>query len=154
MKIKILLFALVSISFFSCEKMNDPLEDDDFLIFGTFYGECIGDQCVRTYKLTDTELYVDTKKQYAGQDYDFELMSDEDFQIAKELDSKFPSKLWDETEQTIGCPDCYDQGGVLIDIEDNDEKGYWLVDQTTDDIPNYLVPFIEEVNEVVQKLNE
>lgn len=48
-----------------CEKEDDiKLSDSDYLIFGHFYGECVGEACVEILRLEESKLLGDTKDNY------------------------------------------------------------------------------------------
>ena len=148
------LFMIVSSLFLlvSCEK--DPvLPVEDTLVFGHFYGMCAGESCVLTYKLTSTTLHQDTIHNYSGTDLSFVQLGDDQFEIASGLLSSFPTELLDETDQVLGCPDCYDQGGLFIEYTGGLGQGSWRLDQTQSDVPSYLHPFMDEVNETIALLN-
>ena len=50
-----------------CNNSDDiALTDDDYLIFGHYYGECGGEGCIETFKLTSNTLYEDTLDNYSG----------------------------------------------------------------------------------------
>ena len=63
-----------------CDK--EKLKSSDYLIFGSFYGMCQGEQCVETFKLTKDFLYEDRKDEYPDRTNFF----DGDFE---KLDKKF-----------------------------------------------------------------
>jgi hypothetical protein len=57
----------------SCKK-DEPCvtmcSDCDAFIFGHFYGKCVGEGCVETFKLENGKLYEDDTDQYAPESYD------------------------------------------------------------------------------------
>lgn len=149
---KILLVGLVMMITLSCNKEEidlTKLSGTDNLVFGTFYGECIGETCVRTYKLTSTKLYVDSKKEYGGGSFDFLEMGDEKFEVTKDLIEFFPEKLYDEENQTFGCPDCVDQGGIRIRYTRGNLVKEWIIDTDKGAVPEYMHEFIDKVEETI-----
>jgi len=50
----------------SCEERapDDVLSEIDYLIFGHYYGKCIGEECIEIFKLTKTKLYEDINDNY------------------------------------------------------------------------------------------
>ena len=131
------------LTLFSCEM--DECVDEQYLIFGEFYGECQGDDCVKTFKLTKTHLYRDTKKQYGASDFNFKEMNADLFEKVEGLESHLPLELLNENE-TIGCPDCLDQGGYYIEFVHEGHVYNWRVDKIRDATPAYLANFLDRID--------
>jgi len=129
------------------------MNEGDYLVFGHFYGMCVGDGCVSTYKLTDDALFKDLNHNYSGTDFDFETMSPASFESVKDLMEHIPSALLNENEAIIGCPDCADQGGLLIQYSKNGRLKSWRMDQNKNNVPNYLHSFIDKVNAKINLIN-
>jgi hypothetical protein len=151
MNLRLLLLVSVLVTgLSSCECDDLPSQgavDSSVLIFGHFYGECIGENCIETFKLTDSALYEDTLDQYAGSPpFAFVPMSSELFLQVQDLRDSFPGQLWDETEPILGCPDCADQGGLFIQYENEGETRSWRIDQEQSAVPEYLHAFMDQVN--------
>ncbi len=51
-------FLLMSSSACQKESIEYTYGDDDYVIFGKYYGECMGD-CVHLYRLTRTKIFMD-----------------------------------------------------------------------------------------------
>jgi len=152
---KLLKYAIISLVILligSCDKDNN--NDSNYLVFGHFYGECIGDGCVETFKLTDEYLYEDTNNNYSGNDLSFVLMDDNLFLAVKDLTDFFPNQLLEENESILGCPDCADGGGLFIQYFKDGELKSWRIDQMKNDVPEYLHPFMDKVNEKIALINE
>ena len=133
---------------------NQLLSGDNYLIFGHFFGECGGEECVETFKLTKSELYEDTLDHYIAKEFTFVKLSDEKYQIAKGLDLSFPYQLLEETEVTIGQPDAGDWGGLLIKYSNNGNPRYWAVDLKKENVPQYLHKFIDDVRNTILEINK
>jgi hypothetical protein len=148
------LIVLSTLFIMSCSKEGKGLSaSDDYLIFGKYFGLCMGEECVETYKLTSTQLFEDREDTYFPPgEYDFELLSEELFEKVKDLKDQFPSRLLDEESQTFGCPNCYDQGEYFIEIPYNGETKSWRVDTNLDDIPTYLHEFVRHIDESISAL--
>ena len=139
----------------SCKKSN--LGENDYLIFGHFYGECWGERCVETFKLTDIKLFEDTTDSYQYQSPNnggFVKLSNYKFKLVKDLTDYFPIKLFNESNTVFGCPDCADQGGLYIEYKKNGNIGHWTIDQRTRNVPDYLHKFIDKVNEKIELINK
>ena len=66
MKRNILIMACLTVFMLtSCEKEDNlELSKSDYIIFGHFYGKCMGEQCVEIFRLENEKLFEDTKDQY------------------------------------------------------------------------------------------
>jgi hypothetical protein len=140
----------------SCKQEEVRLYEGDYLIFGHFYGECLGEACVKTFKLEENYLLEDTQ---AGlkQPYNFKtsyrVLGQEDFERAQALLDAFPLQLLGEPDTTFGCPDCADQGGLYIEYRQEDTHGRWYIDQDKEEVPVYLHEFMDQVNETIRSFN-
>ncbi len=142
---------ILFLTIISCQK--DELSqkiDFDYLLFGHFYGECIGDACIETFKLEKTALYLDTLDNYPSGNEPFtgsfiQLTNHQYLQV-KDLPEKLPSDLFEIPAGRIGCPDCADGGGIYIEIKKGEEIDFWLIDQMLQNIPEPLHEFINLVN--------
>jgi hypothetical protein len=138
---------------FSCKK-EENTPDGDYLIFGHFYGECIGEQCVETFKITDEGLFEDSTDSYAqNEPFDFVPLSNDLFEQISGLENAIPAELLASTEDTFGCPDCADQGGIYIAYMVDCTVRKWRIDQDTQAVPEYLHDFMEEVNDAIALIN-
>ena len=148
-----LLMAIVILT--SCIKDEDciTINEQNFLVFGHFYGMCAGEECVETYKLTDLKLYEDILDDYSGQNLDFVELDNETFEQINDLVDFFPNQLLNETDTVFGCPDCSDGGGLFIQYSDNGNLKSWRIDQFQENVPSYLHSFIDKVNEKISLIN-
>lgn len=151
MRILSLLFAVLLIS--SCKKEKNSA--CDYIVFGTYYGECGGEQCIELYKLTATELFEDSKDNYpASGIYNgiFSIKrSPTDFALASNLESTIPPSLLNNTASVIGCPDCADGGGVYLEYHKNGIHKVWHIDRTLT-MPSDYALFINQVAQKIQAL--
>ena len=152
---KLILIGLLSAFLVACSS-NDSinLDNDDYLIFGHFYGFCIGERCVETFKLTSDKLYEDANDNYASGPFDFEVLSNEKFEKVKDLTDAFPTKLLEEKEAILGCPDCADGGGIYIEYSKNGVVKSWKIDQMKNNVPAYLNDFMDAVNGKIALINK
>lgn len=151
---KFILLLSLSIVIFGCSDTDSiNLSDDDYLIFGHYYGFCIGEQCIETFKLTNDKLYEDTNDNYASGPFNFEALNDETYLKVKDLVDNFPTKLLDEKESVLGCPDCADGGGIYIEYAKNGVVKSWRIDQMKGNVPNYLHAFMDAINEKIAIIN-
>lgn len=152
---KFLGILLVFCSFYSCTS-NDTIEinEKDYLIFGHFHGMCMGDGCIVNFKLTGDKLYEDLKKDYSHTKFEFVLLNNDKFEQVKNLMDFFPSKLLNEKEYTLGCPDCADQGGLFIELSKNGVIKSWRIDSQKEAVPTYLHSFMDKIKEKIALLNK
>ena len=137
----------------SCSNDDIGLTDTSYLVFGHFYGECIGEGCVETFKLTKTALFEDTVDDYSGQELNFVPLETNKFEQVKDLMDFFPSRLFMEKDNIFGCPDCADGGGLFIQFSQNGKVKSWRIDQDKDNVPSYLHQFMDKVNEKIRLIN-
>ena len=149
MKKLILAFSCVLL-LMSC---GDDKSEREFIIFGHIYGFCFGEQCIEIFKLTDDALYEDRKDEYQASEFDFERLDDSTFDEVKDLKAFFPEELLDDDRTVIGCPDCYDQGGYYIEVEENGIKRSWFIDTNKADVPEYLHDFLDRISDKIELIN-
>ena len=153
----ILLIALTSF-LVACNKTDDETNqaaENAELVFGHYYGECAGETCVEIFKLTRSQLLEDKNDPYAGQgELDFTPLSIEKFQLVSELVSKVPDELLAEEDQTFGCPDCGDWGGIFVQWIDGGQTQEWQIDMVQESIPDYLHEFVAEINAAIALINQ
>jgi len=158
MKNTFISFFLLFFLFISCDKKDEPeLQNQDYILFGHFYGFCFGEQCVEIFKLTDNELFEDTKNAYPSWETFYEgqykRLSNDQFELVKSIKDKVPFELTQEIDHVIGSPDEFDGGGVYFAIVDKHGTKFWLIDQFDENIPEYLRPFKKEINENIALIN-
>ncbi|QLG45908.1 hypothetical protein [Costertonia aggregata] len=154
---KIILGILTIGILLSCNGDDDSeinIDEQNFLIFGHFYGECGGEGCIETFKLTDKSLFEDTVDDYSGQDMKFIELQNDVFEQVKNLTNFFPNELLNQNETVFGCPDCADGGGLFIQYSENGNIKSWRIDQVKSNVPEYLHVFMDKVNEKIALINE
>lgn len=121
----------------------------DYLIFGDFYGECVGEGCIDIYKIENENLYEDTRDLYPSwenpYDGNFVQLPADKYNEVNTLLQKFPEKLLHEKDTVLGMPDAGDWGGYYIEIQHNNQRRFWLIDKMGSGAPAYLGPFLEDL---------
>ena len=146
---------LVMLLNISCDNNDEfELNETNYLIFGHFYGFCIGESCVEIFKLTDEKLYEDTTDNYSGEDLNFIQLGNDKFEQVKDLADIFPNQLLTDNTSTFGCPDCADGGGLFIQYSENGNIKSWRIDQVEGNVPAYLHDFMDAVNEKIGIIND
>ena len=150
MKNKVIYFVLMLV-LTACSKGEN--QDENFIIFGHSYGECIGPDCVKVFKLTDTTLYFDiyANERKQGKKKYVELANSE-FLKARELSDLFPSELLTMRDTTFGCPDCRDQGALILRYSTEKKTLNFLIDQDKNEIPAFLHKYVDKVNQVISMI--
>ena len=152
-------YAVFGLLFNSCND-KDCIGPDisGYLVFGQFYGFCVGENCVQIYKLEYNRLLTDTNKEYPGRT-DFYQGSYVDidnayFEQVKDLLDYFPEEMLNESDTIFGCPDCSDQGGMYIEYNFNGIRKFWILDNFTTNVPPYMHTFMEQVNEKIDLIGK
>jgi hypothetical protein len=147
---------LTPLLFTSCDKDLDI--GYDYLIFGSFYGFCHGQDCIRIYKLENGQLFQDHKDEYPSrEDFyegDFHLMDQGEVDLVKHLLDDFPDALLKEERNQFGCADCADQGGLYLEIKMGSTRKFWIIDQFKSDVPVYLHSYMDEINAKIELLSK
>jgi|SRR5688500_14560438 len=155
------LFGLICILInISCDSDDSILEGaSDYIVFGSFFGECAGEGCLEMFKLTNEGLFEDTLDVYPsglgfweGQ-YNV-LIDSEKFQQVKDLGDFIPSDLLNNSETTIGQPDAGDWGGIYFELKSGSFHRYWLLDQHEGNMPQVYNEFVDKIIEKIAIINQ
>lgn len=135
-----------------CKKTAKSVTAEDQIIFGISHGHCVG-KCRSTYVLDNKTLYADTSNNRA---YIFELkkLPDSFFQKAKFVMTDFPEYLLKNTNQTFGCPDCADQGTIVLTRIVKQDTLSWRLDTQTNTMPKELKSYADNLLNLIYSLNE
>jgi len=154
MKHQFFILCLLTISICSCKKDNVILSTSDYIVFGHFYGECGGEQCIEIFRLEQNKLLEDTRDIYPNStsfyNGNYNLLTQQKFNDAKDLLLFFPNDLLIETNTVIGEPDAGDWGGLYIEYNYNGTRKFWLLDQKKSNVPSKYHNFIDKVNEKIK----
>jgi hypothetical protein len=153
------LFSVLFVTLFSitaCDDSAADLQEGDYLIFGRFAGFCQGD-CFSVFRVTQSDLTEDeTAQRYNGTGYEYtadRTLSKAHFALAKDLLSNLPAELLTSDKEVYGCPDCADQGGILVSFSYNGtEKTFRLDTRQTEDQSEAILAFKTEINEVLSEI--
>jgi hypothetical protein len=137
---------------------KQSVENDDYIVFGRFYGYCLGEKCIDIYKFTDQKILEDSRDQYPNYIESYPGSFDQDltenwYKYAEIHLPEVPVALFQEQDTIVGMPDAADWGGVYFEINQNGEKRYWLLDNNSDNLPEYLVDFLPELPYLVDFKN-
>ncbi|TGL32807.1 hypothetical protein EHQ52_13515 [Leptospira koniambonensis] len=150
-----LFYATSMLLLISCQKKGLILKGTDYLIFGSFAGEC-EKNCINIYKIQASRIFKNTNGQLLSGDSfysgEFESRGEGEYEVTKELPLDFPLDLFDEKNNVIGSPDFYDQGGLYIEYGSGEKRRFWLVDSSKDAVPIKYHQFIDKIDEKLHRL--
>lgn len=144
------------------EETANGLKIENYLTFGTYYGEC-QENCVEIYYLRPDEklLYKADEPKYPVYEADsfpygmhFTAVSQAQYELSKGLITQIPENLFAETALVIGEPDAMDQGGIYVETVHRNMMHKYYIDTNKEAIPRYLHPFVDEVLRTVSALRE
>jgi len=149
------LIALLLLS--HCNDGGRLFKRSDYLIFGHFYGECVGEGCIEIFKLANGEVFEDTLDRYPVLDElpnptNFVRLPNDRFQKVKFIFERFPKELFEEDAIYIGQPDAGDWGGFYVETNIGGVRRYWLIDKKKSNLPEYLHDFTNSLNDAIQEL--
>ena len=155
-----LLFIIPFILGSSCE--TSPLPPaTDYIIFGDFYGECVGPKCVNIYKIRDGEIFQDITHIYPSRNsfYSGEWIKLPNAMLNFVNDSinNIPAELIADKSAVIGEPDSHDQGGFYLEVYSNGDQRYhmlWHIDKDFNNVPNYLHNYLRTLESVIDSLKK
>jgi len=119
----IILVTLIVIT--GCSVENKLISNSDYIIYGVYCGECIGD-CTTMYKLTNNDLFIDStnrwwQARFKGKKYSFKgnILNKKYFLEAENLKAQIPSVLITSKDKVFGTPDNRDQCGVYVQLKNS-----------------------------------
>ena len=164
MKSIYILILFVSIIITSCEEKDCCFgENQEYFIFGHFYGECGGEGCVEIFKIQDGRLYEDSNDTYpynaSPYNGQWNQLSNEKYEAVKDIQYEVPGELFELPTHILGIPDGGDWGGILIQINDvsgqnPSHTGTWLLDQNENNMDSIYNAFVDKVNEKIALINQ
>ena len=96
---------------------SENTSQNSYVVFGQFYGECIGEACVEIFKIENSALYEDTLDRYPSHNNlphstSYVSLSNEEYEKVKHISDLIPDELFAEDALVIGQPDAGDWGGI------------------------------------------
>ncbi|MEP2024886.1 MAG: hypothetical protein ABJH98_14100 [Reichenbachiella sp.] len=155
-------FFLIVIFITSCNDQSAiPIEDAltkadaEYIIFGHFYGFCLGEECIEIFKLTPNAIFEDANDLYPSSqsvyESEFIKLDQSIFERLKESKIEIPSELLNEKATIIGAPDAADGGGIYLELPNGD---FWLLDMNQEYLPEYLHSLRDEIRSAISLINE
>ena len=148
------LLLLLAIVVLSCSKKDLSVNSSDNFLFGTSYGNCSGD-CDQYYAIRDGKIYPTSGEYFPGPVIiSNSRLSDQKYELAKKLIDNLPPYLDQQPNETFGCPDCRDQGGIHIEYTRGGGMPSirkWHIDTDTSAIPVEIRQYaIQVINTIAQ----
>ena len=117
---------------------------------GIHCGECV-QHCFDIYRLTGSKIEIDSTSGFQGvhvkNEFDFKLLP---LHVEYKTHIKIPLILYLLPSSTFGCPDCYDQCGLFLQIYGFGFKKTFDIDPNS--IPFYLANTIDESESVIKEI--
>lgn len=126
------------------------------LLFGDYVGLVPDSNYSDIYLMENSMLYLDTLSNYPSNGFyegAYVQLDEADYQLASELIAIFPSELFEENENYVGCPDCADQGGYYVEYQSTTKHAFWNIDKNKEAIPEYLHEFVDKISEKLTLLS-
>ena len=140
---------------------NHNLEGLEYLIFGRFFSDNYG--TYEIYKLTRTELLVDKRelwhnKRHTRNGYTFvgELMSQEKFELAKDLINQVPNDILNKNLNGFYTTGNKNEDKLIVEIFDGNLKKAITIDYyevETENLPTELKKFRLLIENRIEQLN-
>ncbi|MFZ1808245.1 MAG: hypothetical protein WAU36_13530 [Cyclobacteriaceae bacterium] len=155
LKNRLVLLLLILATLSGCEEENNEPDSDGSLIFGVAYGFCAGD-CAHFFLIKDGALFKDNIERYSGDEvyFDGDPLPEDKYVLAKSLLQQFPEYLRERPNETIGCPDCTDQGGYHLILNSNTGSQYWHIDTSTASQPTEIKTYMDQVRTILEQLKD
>ena len=151
-------FSLGILLFASCQDTLSVDPQKDFIVFGQFNGYCLGDACFIFYALTEDVLLESNVDKYSGSGFypydDYAPLSQDKFDIAKDLGAFVPQELWLETTSHIGQADVSDVGALYFEMKNGSDHRYWVFENGDFDMPVGYKTFMSKIQEKIALLNQ
>ena len=133
-------------------------ETPDFIVFGTFFGECIGETYIEIYHLTATNLSEDTTDQYPNSltplTGDWVQLPQDKFDAVKDIIGPLPEALLNEPVPVIGQPDAGDWGGAYLEWKEGGIHRFWLLDLNRNNLPEQYHALVTQIETAVAIIQE
>jgi hypothetical protein len=151
---KIIAFFCLLLLFNACEKEHTCVTQDDVFVFGTGYGFCAGD-CAHLFQIRHGKLYADNIDNLYLDSVTFSKVAlpDSMYQHARALPGLLPPYLMQHPNEVLGCPDCYDQGMIYVELWQKGKKTTWKMDTNTGALPPEVQPFAQQILNAMELLH-
>jgi hypothetical protein len=156
----LIFLSIVSLLCNACCDEDHGQPTEEFMVFGHFYGECLGEGCVEMYKIENGQLYEDQLDQYPNSTgpYVGEWIAflDHTYDEVSDIIDKMPAELYNESDRVLGQPDAGDWGGIYVQTYDpaTGANRFWLLDKMESNMPEVYNAFVDEIETKIQLINQ
>jgi len=144
MYVPILFFLFLGVQY-NCKAQTNV----EYVIYGTYAGECLG-HCAHIFKFSNDTLLSDTSNDFL--EYHFGRIKNYVFKgiplnrnrylKAKKIMDSIPPFLFTTETERFGCPDCRDQGGIYLQIKTKDALKTFTIDTDISIVPKELWNYV------------
>lgn len=130
------------------------------VVFGRYYGRCIGNNCVEIYRFDGSNIYEDINEKRPGHDDFFEG----NFKHLVELDVRLNLfKLVNELPyehltslrgNIVGDPGAYGQGVYYLEYQDTFIRKFWIIDTDKSNTPKEIHPYTDLLGEMIDIIEQ
>lgn len=149
------IFLIMAFVLISCSD-RDPEIDLSYIVFGSFHGECVGEQCVEIFKIKNRSLMEDSLDIYPSSQLlysgSFIPLPDQSYQTVKDIFEVIPNGLASENDTVIGSPDAADQGGFYLELIVDGNNRFWLIDTDKQSVNVYLHELMDSLDSKIKQL--
>lgn len=141
----IIIFAVLLLSV-SCNNKHEQKDKIDYVIFGSYAGECIR-HCATMFKLENNRLLIDRtdsffKNREEGPTFNNDTLNRSQFKEAQFAIDSLPGILLTSYGATFGHPDDRDQGGLFVQIKKGDAIKTFYIDNDLSKVPKSLWKYV------------
>jgi hypothetical protein len=152
-------YAFIFVLLLACNKENEDITTplslnqwEDHLIFATS-ANCTTD-CTELFAIQAGKLYSE-KSNFPiapNSQRDFVELSATQYELVKDLAESIPDEFLSSTEISFGTGTAADRGVIYLEIKTGGVIRYCVIDNTKQDVPEYLHPVVDKIEEKISLL--
>lgn len=130
------------------------------VVFGRYFGRCLGRDCVEIYKFDGQKLLEDISDKrpnmsnfYKGE-FKHEVNLDTRLNLFKLLEVLPYDELNSGRSNIIGLPGNHDQGVYYLEYQDVFVRKFWIIDSDKSNIPKSLHAYSDLLGEMIDIIQE
>ena len=149
-----LFFLFVALISWQCTEDNQASQSDHPpLIFGSNHGFCLGN-CAHLFKYENGEVFRDEMDKLEVNFVFSDTPDPELLESAQRILEDFPEELKVNSQETYGCPDCADQGTLILQLTEGDGTRRWYLDTRiqedwSQDLKDFVDLLKKELEEII-----
>ena len=150
----LLLLALVVLS---CSKKEITATSESTFLFGTTYQNCVSN-CNKYYAIRNGNIYRASGEYLKGpMVIGTEALTPNQYDLGQKVVQDLPDYLENNPEETFGCPECENKGGIHIEyIRGSGLPSIrkWHIDTDTAAIPAEIRPYAIQILKTIDELEK